>query len=151
MSGKDIRESVGLLLIVASMVFVGVEIQQNNNLARGQARQALAELNQEWLVLMSDAEMSALYEKVWETDAELTTLEWIRGSTLMTLLLRRLENVYFQYSEGLVDESALGSYGLQTAARDLGVDRFHRYWVEEDWRSGFDPGFVQFLETEAQL
>ena len=36
MSGKDIRESVGLLLIVASMVFVGVEIQQNHNLARGQ-------------------------------------------------------------------------------------------------------------------
>ena len=46
MSGKAARETLAALGMIASMVFVGLEIQQNNQLARGQARQALAELNQ---------------------------------------------------------------------------------------------------------
>ncbi len=149
MSGKAIRETLAALGVIASMVFVGLEIQQNNKLARGQARQALAELNQDWLVLMAGEDMNALWEKVWASEEELARDEWLRGSMLMTLQLRRMENVFFQWREGLVDESALGSYGLQTAARDFAVPRFKLYWVDEDWRSGFDPGFVEFLENQA--
>jgi hypothetical protein len=152
MSGKAIRETVGFLAVVASMVFVGMEIQQNNALARGQARQGLAELNQEWLVLFSqDAEFDALNHKVWYSDSVLTEAEWRRGSMMMTMHLRRLENVFFQWSEGLVDESALRSYGLQNAAQDFGTPRFETYWIEDDWRSSFDAGFVSFVEDAGGL
>ena len=151
MSGKAIRETLAALGVIASMVFVGLEIRQNNQLARGQARQALAELNQEWLVLLSqDAEFEALYNKVWYTDAELEDAEWRRASMMMTMHLRRLENVFFQYAESLVDESALQSYGLQTVSQDLATGRFDRYWVEDGWRSGFDPEFVAFLEGQVE-
>ena len=67
---------------------------------------------------------------------------------MMTLHLRRMENIFFQFSEGLVEESALHSYGLQTAARDMGTPRFRRYWIEDGWRAGFDPDFVAFLEQQ---
>ncbi len=33
MSGKNFRETVGLLLVVASLVFVGLEIRQNTLVA----------------------------------------------------------------------------------------------------------------------
>lgn len=36
MSGKDIRETVGLLLVVASMVLVGMVIRQSNCRPPGQ-------------------------------------------------------------------------------------------------------------------
>ena len=146
---KAIRDTLGFLAVVASLVFVGLEIQQNNTLARGQARQALAELNQQWLVLLSqDAEFNRIHNKVWRSEAELTPQEWDRGKWMMTLHLRRMENVFFQRSEGLVDKSALHSYGLQTAARDFGTLRFNQYWIEDNWRSGFDPAFVKFLEDQ---
>ena len=137
--------------MVASLVFVGLEVQQNNQLARGQARQALAELNQEWLVLQSqDSAFNAIYTKVWQSDEELTEQEWSRGTWMMTMHLRRMENIFFQFSEGLVDESALHSYGLQTAANDMDTPRFRRYWIEDEWRAGFDPGFVSFLENQIE-
>ena len=151
MSGKAIRETLAALGVIASMVFVGWEIRQNNALARGQARQALAELNQEWLVLLSqDTEMNSLWMRLWTRGEEVTPSDWDRGTFMMTMHLRRLENVFFQFSEGLVDESALHSYGLQTAAEQLSTGHFDRYWIEEGWRSGFDPDFVEFLEAQIQ-
>lgn len=51
MSRTELRETVGLVAVVASLVFVGLEIRQNTAVARGQARQNLADLNQEWLRL----------------------------------------------------------------------------------------------------
>ena len=50
MSGKDLRDAVGLLAVVAGLVFVGFEIQQNTAVARGQTRQELAIQFQDWLV-----------------------------------------------------------------------------------------------------
>ena len=41
MSGKTIRETLGFLVVVASLVFVGMEIRQNTIAARAAAYQAI--------------------------------------------------------------------------------------------------------------
>ena len=66
---------------------------------------------------------------------------------MMVLDLRRLENVFFQHKEGLVDESALRSYGLQDM--DMAAPRFREWWVDKNWRAAFHPDFVEFLEGSA--
>jgi len=145
MSGKAIRETLGFLAVVASLVFVGIEIRQNTAVARGQARQDLAALNQEWLVLMGqDAEWNDIYNRTWRDEGEVTALERSRATFMMILNLRRMENVYLQYREGLVDESALSSYGLQAGGAIYRGARFREYW--EGGRNGFDPGFVEFFD-----
>jgi hypothetical protein len=63
----------------------------------------------------------------------------------MRLNLRRLENAYFQFAEGLVDESALDSYGFQ-AATAFQTTRFRDFWIGRDERAAYDPGFVRFFE-----
>jgi len=68
---------------------------------------------------------------------------------MMTLFLRRLENVYFQHTEGLVDESALQSYGLQDLTSLMKGERFEWYWQDRGWRSDFHPDFVAYIEGEA--
>lgn len=147
---RDWKESIAAAGVILSLIFVGYEVRQNTKVARGQARQALAELNQEWLILLSqDPEFNRIFQKVWSTQDELTESEWSRGSFMMTMHLRRLENVFFQYDEGLIDQSALNSYGLQMVAENLNSERFRRYWIGDKWRNGFDPKFVNFLEGKA--
>lgn len=147
MSGKGVRESVGFLGVVASLVFVGLEIRQNTATARGQARQELAALNQEWLILQStDSEFSNLFRRAWVDEDSLSPGEAWRASWAMRVQLRRLENVYFQFAEGLVDESALGSYGFQ-ATQVFKTDAFNRFWRTADEREAYDPGFVRFFEA----
>ena len=144
MSGKAIRETLAALGVIASMVFVGMEIQQNNKLARGQARQALAEIHQEWLFAYSqDAEMYRLFRSRWVDEAELTEDESGRATVIMISYLRRLENVYFQHKEGLVDDSALNAYGIG-ASLYFGSREFEGFWSER--RATFDPGFADFFE-----
>ena len=61
MSGKAIRETVGFLAVVASLVFVGMEIRQNTQVARGQTRIELTALNNEFLARLGDPEFSEVW------------------------------------------------------------------------------------------
>jgi hypothetical protein len=148
MSGKDLRETLGVLAVVASLVFVGLEIRQNTAVARGQTRQDLAALNQEWLILQStDSAFNSIYRRFWiEADSALTASEVDRALFGMRLNMRRMENVFFQFREGLVEESALGSYGFQAVPLMFRTRRFVEFWVTRDERRAYDPDFVKFLE-----
>ena len=148
------KELVAALGVIVSLLFVGYQIRQNTQVARGQARQNLAYLNQEWLILQSqDAEFHELWRRAWtESDTTLSSSDSARSNFMMLLNLRRLENVYFQFSEGLVDESALSSYGLQPSPVILSIyqgPRFRAYW--EDTRGSFHPDFVRFFEAQVGL
>jgi hypothetical protein len=147
MAWKELKETVGLLALIAGLMFVGVEIRQNNQLARGQARQALADGNQDWLLyLAQDSATFAIYDKVWSSDSEVTHGELQRARLMMIAGLRRAENVYLQFGEGLVDKSALDAYGIHMLRRQAATSRFESFWVDDDFRSTFDAGFVEFFE-----
>ncbi len=147
-------EIIAAVGVIVSLLFVGFEIRQNTAVARGQARQELAALNQEWLLTMGqDPEFEALWNKAWGANpvssetgtTDVTAAEARRAWFIMTMHLRRLENVYLQYREGLVDASALNSYGFASVSV-FRRPQFNRYWYEQNARTGFDADFVKFLE-----
>ena len=148
---SDWLEIVAATGVILSLLFVGFEIRQNTAIARGQARQDLAQLNQDWLVLLSqDAEFEALWDDAFGPNArELSADEERRAQYIMTIHLRRLENVYLQYREGLVEESALQNYGFANIAM-FRRPEFERYWMDQGWRNGFDAGFADFLDSVRQ-
>jgi hypothetical protein len=54
-SGKEVREVVGFAGVVASLVFVGVEIRQNTVTARAAAYQAMGEaVSDSWIGVSDD-------------------------------------------------------------------------------------------------
>jgi hypothetical protein len=148
MSSKSVREWIGLVGVVGSLLFVGMEIRQNTAVARGQARQDLATQAQEWLTFLSQAETADLWARAWRLEEDLTTQELFRAELLMTNFLRRLENIYFQFAEGLVDEQALRGYGLQNLPFFMENRRWHWYWEERGWGDAFDPSFVAYIQAE---
>ena len=152
MSGKAIRETLAALGVIASMVFVELEIRQNTAVARGQTRQDLAALNQEYVILIAqDAEFSDLFARAWILEGgQLSDSERFRASAMMTLRVRLLENVYLQYAEGLVDVSALGSYGGQ-ASSQFQSDRFREWWTQQQEDEAYNPDFVQFFNEQMGL
>ena len=146
MSRKRVSELVGFLGVAGSLLFVGLEIRQNTAATRGQTRQELASLNQEWLILLAaDSAFSELYFRSSSDVGEIAPHEVRRVEFMRVLEMRRLENVFFQHSEGLVDDFALQSYGLQDL--DTADPRFQAWWIDQGWRSAFHPEFVSFLEN----
>ena len=149
MTWEKIRDVVAVVGVAGSLIFVGLEVRQNTAATRGQTRQELTALNQDWLTLLSaDSEFSDLFYRAWELQEPLEEPEQFRADFMMVLNLRRMENVFFQFQEGLVDESALGGYGLQ--ALEITTPRFQEWWVEKNWRAAFHPDFVTFLESDGR-
>ena len=143
MKMSNLRTVIADVALIVSLVFVGFEVHQNTEIARGQARQDLAALNQEWLAMMSqDVELNELWGRAFGSKAQLTATERNRVFFLVLLNLRRMENVFLQHEEGLVDESALASYGLQVPAAFLS-QRFRDTWTQVS--TSFDPRFVVFF------
>jgi hypothetical protein len=148
MSNKDLREFVGLLLVVASLVFVGVEIRQNTAVARAQSRQFLTENHREWAyTLATNPELSDLFNATWDPDDGRTT-EQRQASYLLFALMRHLENVFLQVNEGVIDESVFQSYAW-TDLTYFGSDNFNAWWAANAGR--FNESFRDAFEDEYGL
>ena len=115
LSIRSVSEVAALLSVLVGLVFVGVEIRNNTAVARAESRREASAENIGFLMrIIEDPELNLLWRDDW-------TLEWFEGLSsedqgrvvLLTIsMMLRLENVYLQYSEGLLNESALLAYGM---------------------------------------
>ena len=113
LSVREIATAAGVIL---SLLFVGLEIRQNTAVARGQARTDLASLNQEWLMgLAGDSALERVFISYFSDsiEIELTAVEEQQALQVMVANLRKLENAYLLFEEGLIPEDALQSYGMR--------------------------------------
>jgi len=142
MSRQAIRETVGFLGVVASLLFVGLELRQNNTIARAQTRQALtSEYREFWMALATDDRLDEIRgPELGGQDSRTSIVQWVR--------LRLLENVYHQYHEGVIDESVFVGYGW-AGDPEFSTPEFRTWWTER--RARFDPGFVAEFERRQGL
>jgi len=148
MSGKAVRETLGFIGVVASMVFVGLEIQQNTAVARAQTRQSLTEIYLDFVTMLAtDSIVRQGYLDAFEPGGQ-TPLMSSGAEYTMWAVARRMENVFLQVDEGVVDESVFNSYGWTDNPVFRG-ESFGAWW---DARRGrFHPDFVAAFEAEYDL
>lgn len=102
------------IAVVAGIIFLAVEIQQNSELLQYQIRetqavsiQSTTTLDQDFLLVVGSdpvtAKMWSTYLRAPETLAE---DQLIQGSYLMASLMRRLESIYLQKRLGSLSEEA---------------------------------------------
>jgi len=111
MSGKAIRETLGFLGVIASMVFVGMEIRGNTVAARSAAYQVmgveLANLYHDWSM---DPEVADLLSRGL-AGRNLTEAETVQFTYLYVSALRLYETTWRQVELGLLDAEHLQWFG----------------------------------------
>lgn len=139
MTNASVRETIGFLGVVGSLLFVGMEIRQNNAIARAQTRQALTtEYREFWMALALSDDLDAVRGPALAgDDTEASIIQWVR--------MRLLENVYLQYREGVIDESVLLGYGW-SGDPEFQTEEFSDWWQPR--RARFHPEFVSGFETK---
>ena len=114
---KDLFESVGIVAIVASLVFVGIETRNSTRQAvlNTQALEIaayqdlmdnIAEMN---AIIVQDPGLAALMYKATRTTEALTDLEQYRYTRSLFMRFRHGDMAYFQYERGAIDEVRLRS------------------------------------------
>ena len=155
-----LRQVLSAIAVVASLVFVGLEIRQNSAAQRIQTRQAIADATLEFSLRLAENpsllrvwdEHFPLVSEVAESDSStsstLTRLDSLQAGGAMFALIRLLENVYLQHEEGVFDESILDNYGFTGGV--FKSPAFAEWWFGP-YLEVFDTAFVRAFEEANNL
>lgn len=144
----DVSQIVGVLAnigVIAGIVFLAIEIRQNNRLLAAQARYSLRQYRSDIAdTIMSPHVLEATHK--YASDEKVTPAE--KSAALMTALkaLELWEWQYAEYAEGMlqVDSLPIGSWRLWYFGKAQSPVPFQEIW---ELRKGvLDPGFVRFFE-----
>ena len=127
-------ELVGGLGVIATLLFLALEVRNNSRILRANAKTAgmesFANYNE---MIATDPFIAPLIQAVLRGEgAQLDDVEMFRFTTAVRALIQRMEAQYFQYVEGLVDEE---------------------YWTQRRvWLKGFldNPALSEWWAREAK-
>ena len=136
-------ELIGFISVIASLAFVGMEISQNTTAVRGATNQAISDQASElYLTIATDRNLAGLVKKLYD-DVPREAFGPIDDMQLfMTVMtgLRRVENIFLQLEDNIIDERAFDRIGLSFYRSKYG----RKIW--EDNQQFFDQNFVPFFK-----
>ncbi|MDX1626099.1 MAG: hypothetical protein R3323_06265 [Wenzhouxiangellaceae bacterium] len=147
----DLAQSIGMLGVVVSLLFVGWEIRQNTQVARAAAVQATIEqiiewqtdvaLNDDWIRIIDFLNTGGSY-------AELAPVDQQRYGWVVSATVRIMENRFRQMQLGVISSEDLGVGGGTANPNWFRSDHFISYWTEVDRTRSWTPDFLEFFEGE---
>ena len=151
---NDWLQVIGLFGVIASLIFVGMQMKQDRDIALSQAYQARSEQITGIIAEFgTDPSIQAALAKTRTGRSNEMTAEEIQAITLwMAAIFNFYENVHFQYSNGFIDEEhwEKSRTGLKNFLRgEFGKTRFRNDL--STWRSSFRAlGEEIIAEIEAE-
>ena len=133
--GAYIAQIIGVILIIASLVYVAVQVRQNTDAQLTASRQATLAAHVELLGRSMD------YPEATEALGE--SVEDVQFNAWLVMYLRITEFAWYQYQNGILDKVSWESYSAPTAAV-FQSERAKRVWDSNVIR--LDPGFRAFVD-----
>ena len=140
---RTVVEIIGFLSLVGSLAFVGVEIRQNTSAVRGATNQAISDqVGELMLTIATDDNLARLVKRLYdgETQDQFDPVDDMRLYMTIMTGLRRVENIFLQIEDGILDDRAFDRIGLSFYRSNYG---------QEIWQANkqfFDREFVPFFE-----
>lgn len=133
-----LAEIIGGIAIVASLIFVGLQIKQNSKAQLAVSRQDLLEAD---ITLLGNM---MLYPQLWNSanHGNLTGEDATRRDIYYVMMLRIREFAWEQYNNGVLDEKTLNSY-LEPLKFAFGSDTGHKYLLSDAYNG--DPKYEEYV------
>ena len=138
---RTIVEIIGFLSLVGSLAFVGVEIRQNTSAVRGATNQAISDqVGELMLTIATDDNLARLVKRLYdgETQDQFDPVDDMRLYMTIMTGLRRVENIFLQIEDGILDDRAFDRIGLSFYRSNYG---------QEIWQAK-NPFFEKLLKNE---
>jgi hypothetical protein len=141
---SQISQTLGSAAVVASLIFVGVQIRQNTKATRAASHHAVSEaLNQVNLLWARNGEATRIWLSGMHDRSALTPEDRWRFDATIRAYLHVCETMYMQANLGA------GDLGIVTAEEDGIKTVFSSAGVREWWKEnpfGFSPEFRNYIE-----
>ena len=134
-----LAEIIGVIVVVATLLYLSVQIRQGATLLRSEARQA--QVSADVGILYKWMEYPDIQQSIYRPGK----LEWddkVRLYYWLIAFSRIREHLWLQYRDGVLDEAAWNSYKT-VIPFIFSTDRTQHYW--STFSANFDPGFVEVV------
>ncbi len=101
-----IGELVGGVAVIASLVFVGLQVRQGNALAQGAAELEVGRMNMDYLRLGAEGNFSAIWYTGFHTPDSLPEQDKARWIWAQGMWLHMAQSMYWQFQRGVLPESS---------------------------------------------
>ena len=148
MKTSRLAEIFGTISVVLSLIFVGVEINQNTNLSRNQAYLNFAEgLKDLTLQIATDDVLPSLIARTaeGETINDFSLEDQVRLNSMQIATVRVWESLFRSWQSGLLPEEAITNTNIGGGIL-LNNDYFREFW--EEVKLQLTPDFVKFFEQQ---
>lgn len=144
-----IGEVVGAIGVIATLVYLALQIRQNSNVVRSATRQAVSTAQTEMgLQIAINPELGAATARITSSDtASSITDDAIRDEYLLRAIMRMFENQFYQNKDGTFDDALWAGYREHMKAV-FNAPTFPGWW--EAHRAIYSTDFAAFVETHFQ-
>lgn len=142
----DLGQTIGILAnlgVIAGIIFLAVELQQNNQLSEVQVEMALT-ATQANTVLADIVEQPQLIALMLKDERSLTEVERQRLIALGLRVLRNWQGRYRMVERGLLDPAEVARNIANVYSRE--TLNYGTPVAGERYRKSFPAGFVEFLD-----
>jgi hypothetical protein len=147
MSGKAIRETLGFLAVVASMVFVGFEIRQNTQAIRATAiQESTNAARQQLLMIATDAEVHRISMIAAQDPAQLTAAEAGRYYLMNRSFWWGMQGLYRQWQMGVLPDEEWTVFN-RVICGNIAEPGFRVNWSVPETTNELIPSFVAVVES----
>ncbi len=140
-----IGEFIGAFAVVATLIYLAIQMRQNANaLKLISARSITEELQETFSLLASDQELAEIFVKA-SGESSLQGAERVRYYTLSSNLVRVYENAFLQSRAGAMQQAHWE--GLTRLMIDYtSMAAFQQYW--QDRKHWVSDDFQEYMESE---
>lgn len=136
-----LAEIVGSIVVVATLIFLAIQLRQHNKLLKSESRKALLANDQTSLLIGLD------HPDVWalmHAPGPLSEQDQIRLSATYLIDMRNREFEFFQHRSGELDDAPWRAY-REIIRFNHATERGRRWW-DNVGRNAFDPDFVTMVD-----
>ena len=138
---RNVGESIGLLAVVASLIFVGVQLKQDHGLARSELGSGSLEQIAQIAQTMNDPEFAAVYAKMLKAPQQLSDEEMIRINAFLRQVTDAMARECYLTQRGVFAECDIML--RDSIRRYFGNAYAQTWWRLSDTRTGIElPDWV---------
>jgi len=136
-------EIVSAIAVVASLVFVGIEVQQSNEIEKQFATRSLVNDWSNAISAYSDPELACLSMRMMNDRSNLTLRETTQIEAVYWRIYKVYEELHYQYEDGMIDEPVWGGF-RKNIEIEASYEGYRVWWL--GYRRTFSPRFQQFMD-----
>ena len=131
--------------VIAGIVFLAVELQQNTKQLELQSYQSWVAANLEINTAIANPDLSAIVSKGHANSANLSSESYIAYAMFHMSMLQMAQSTHYLYLQGSIDKE-LWEAEMDRAALVLSTPGVRQWW-DAGGRTQLTPSFVTFLES----